>query len=209
MIICNRLLLAGLALMATLPVFADESPAVTAEERSAVQLQPESFHPALTALAHRPLQHITLAEAVRPTVPVHSAPDYDSDHPMPLATPDVVVFPEAQVQLAGRNFTSVARPLRSTHQVCYQPLYFEDPNLERCGQSHGVFTDAVSAAHFFGRIPMVPYLVTARPPERCVAALPDCPMCQRFGHDAYMPPPTGLSVATQSAAVVGLIFLIP
>ncbi len=81
--------------------------------------------------------------------------------------------------------------------------------MERCGEGYGVFTDAVSAARFFGRVPLVPYMMGAQPPGDCVRALPDCPTCQRFGSDAYVPDPSMKAVAAEEFAVLGLIFLIP
>ncbi len=101
------------------------------------------------------------------------------------------------------------RPQRNTFPICYRPLYFEDPNLERCGRSHGCLTELASAAHFFGRIPALPYLLTANCPGKCVRALPDCPSCHEFGCDAYLPPFDAKAAGVETAAVVGLIFLIP
>ena len=98
---------------------------------------------------------------------------------------------------------------RCLYRICHNPLYFEDPNMERCGQGFGVLTEAVSAARFFGRIPLVPYMMGATPPCECVRALPNCPSCHRFGCDAYVPDPTIRAVSLQGIATVGFIFLIP
>jgi hypothetical protein len=67
----------------------------------------------------------------------------------------------------------------------------------------------VSAAHFFGRIPALPYLATVDPPHRCVYTL---------GH--YRPgscaplawnlvPFDPLAAAVQGGVVTGLVYLIP
>ncbi|MEZ6060665.1 MAG: hypothetical protein R3C19_09905 [Planctomycetaceae bacterium] len=101
------------------------------------------------------------------------------------------------------------RPNRNAFPICYRPLYFEDPNLERCGQSHGCLTELTSAVHFFGRVPVLPYLMTANCPHKCVRALPDCPTCHEFGSDAYLPPLDAKATGVEAAAVVGLIFLLP
>jgi hypothetical protein len=79
------------------------------------------------------------------------------------------------------------RPNRNTYPFTHNPLYFEDPNLERCGQTHGLLTDARSAALFFGKIPVLPFLVIADSPDSCVRALEDCPTCSEFGTEAYFP----------------------
>lgn len=104
------------------------------------------------------------------------------------------------------------RPNRNSFPIRHNPLYFEDPNLERCGISHGCLTDAVSIIHFAARIPALPYLAAADHPTSCVRAKPDCPTCHQFGPDAYFPHPGEIDLsaaAIQGAATVGLIFLIP
>lgn len=100
-------------------------------------------------------------------------------------------------------------PDRNTFAFRHNPLYFEDPNLERCGHSAGYLTEAVNIAHFAGRIPILPYMMGANPPCECVRALPDCPTCHSFGTNAYVPEPTLRAIATQAAATTGFIFLVP
>ena len=103
----------------------------------------------------------------------------------------------------------VCRPSRNTHTLYHNPLYYEDPNLERCGQGHGCLTNAVSAVHFGTAIAFTPYLTGATCPNTCVRALPDCPTCHSFGHDAYCPGWSWKGAAAQAAAVTGLYFVIP
>ena len=103
----------------------------------------------------------------------------------------------------------VCRPSRNTHTLHHNPLYYEDPNLERCGQGHGCLTTAVSAVHFGTAIAFTPYLTAATCPNMCVCALPDCPTCHSFGHDAYCPGWSWKGAAAQAAAVTGLYFVIP
>ncbi len=93
--------------------------------------------------------------------------------------------------------------------TAHHPLYFEEVNLERYGYSFGLAQPVVSAAHFFGRIPALPYLMTVDPPHRCVYTL---------GH--YRPgscaplawnlvPFDPLAAAVQGGVVTGLVYLIP
>lgn len=98
---------------------------------------------------------------------------------------------------------------RNSYPICFNPLYFEDPNLERCGLGYGCFTEFASAIRFFGRVPLVPYMIGAAPPCSCVRSLGDCPTCHSFGCNAYLPPPSLKGTALQTAATVGLIFLLP
>jgi hypothetical protein len=98
---------------------------------------------------------------------------------------------------------------RNTYPIRYQPLYFEDPNMERCGETGGCLTEVKSIAHFAGRIPLLPYMMASNSPHKCVRSLPDCPTCQQFGPDAYLPKPTVKAIAVQAAATVGAIYVIP
>lgn len=93
--------------------------------------------------------------------------------------------------------------------VFYQPLYFEDPNLERCGAGHGIATELVSAVRFFGRAPLIPYLVGSQNPHHCVRSLGECSVCDQFGKTAYVPKLNAKGVAFQTAATLGLVFLFP
>lgn len=72
------------------------------------------------------------------------------------------------------------RPCRDTHVFLHRPLYYEDPNLERCGQTSGCITTAVSAVHFATAIAFTPYLMAVEHPASCVRSLPDCPTCHSF-----------------------------
>jgi hypothetical protein len=51
----------------------------------------------------------------------------------------------------------------------HRPLYFEQKNLERYGYHYGgpCLQSAVSAAHFFGTIPLLPYKVAVQRPREC------------------------------------------
>lgn len=101
------------------------------------------------------------------------------------------------------------RAPRNTHQFYSNPLYFEDANLERCGQTSGCLTTLNSAIQFATMAALLPYKTTANHPRECVPGLPDCPTCQSFGPDAYFPKWSWKAAAVQGAAVTGLIFIIP
>lgn len=102
--------------------------------------------------------------------------------------------------------------------LCYQPLYFEEPNLERYGYGCGCYTccgstciqSACSAAHFFATVPALPYMMAANCPCECNYALGDyrpgscppwryqcCAPCSAFGAGA------------EGAAAYGLILMLP
>ena len=85
----------------------------------------------------------------------------------------------------GPNFY-VTHPPRYTHCFRHNPLYFEDPNLERCGIGFGCLTTVKSAACFYANAVALPYLVVATPPRTCMTSLGDCPTCSEFNTSAYL-----------------------
>ena len=98
---------------------------------------------------------------------------------------------------------------RDSYVFHHNPLWFEDPNLERCGRGWGHLTSAVSLVRFNANIAILPYRMTAQPWCSCVRTLPDCTVCEKFGHDAYLPPWSWRAAAVQAGAVVGGIYVIP
>ena len=102
------------------------------------------------------------------------------------------------------------------------PLLFEEPNLERLGYTYTCRTwgggsvsagdciqPFISAAHFFGRIPMIPYMCGVNPPCEPVYTLgvdrPGSPVPYRRH---YLP--VSLKGALYEAgAVVGMFYCIP
>ncbi len=71
-------------------------------------------------------------------------------------------------------------PSRDTYAFWHRPLYFQDANLENCGQTSGCLTPAASSVHFAASIAFSPYLMAAEHPADCVRSLPDCPTCHSF-----------------------------
>jgi hypothetical protein len=93
--------------------------------------------------------------------------------------------------------------------LCYRPLLFEEVNLERHGHQLLLAQPFLSAAHFFSRVPSVPYLVVSERGRVCNYTL---------GH--YSPgscapyvwyyPRFSLDAATVEAALItGLIYVVP
>lgn len=107
------------------------------------------------------------------------------------------------------GYRTIPGARHNQYPVWYNPLYFEDPNMERCGVSDGCLTDFVSATRFFGRTALLPYMIGSSEPHCCVRSLGDCPSCHQFGKDAYIAPLNAKGVALQTACTVGLVFLIP
>jgi hypothetical protein len=112
--------------------------------------------------------------------------------------------------LAGSRFWTEFGYQWDSACLCHRPLYFEEINLERYGYGcHDCLQPAASAAHFFGTVPALPYLMAARCPQECVYTLGHYRpgSCPPWRH--HWPPCDGLAAAAQAGVLTGLIFLIP
>jgi hypothetical protein len=64
---------------------------------------------------------------------------------------------------------------------CYHPLYFEDPNLERCGYSKGCCCQPlVSGFQFYGNVALLPIKMLILHPCSYVYPQCDCEPCTRY-----------------------------
>jgi hypothetical protein len=89
----------------------------------------------------------------------------------------------------------------------YWPLYFEEINVERYGYRVGCLQPAVSAAHFFATIPLLPYKTFVHPPHECVYSLGfyrpgDCAPCQ---HEEFQL--RADAAAAEGGMIAGMILL--
>ena len=94
--------------------------------------------------------------------------------------------------------------------LCHKPLYFEDPQLERYGHSFPPCCQPlISGAHFFTRLPILPYCMGVEPPMECIYSLGH----YRPGSCApYMFEPIPISyrgALFQAGAVVGAAAALP
>lgn len=94
-------------------------------------------------------------------------------------------------------------------RFAYEPLYFQEANLERYGNHHGGLQPAISAARFFATIPALPYLATHYTPRQ--AYYWDWPyQTGREAPHVRELPPLRLKPATvESASIAALILLFP
>lgn len=64
---------------------------------------------------------------------------------------------------------------------CYHPLYFEDPNLERCGYSQGCCCQPLlSGFQFYGNVALLPFKMLVLHPCSYVYPQCDCEPCTRY-----------------------------
>lgn len=103
-----------------------------------------------------------------------------------------------------------AAALDRAHEFPYQPLYFEEINLERYGRSNcGVLQPAASGLRFFATIPSLPYAMTVHKPNQTYH--------WRWPYEAGWGAPRVRELRplelkpslVQAAAVSGLIFVVP
>jgi hypothetical protein len=93
--------------------------------------------------------------------------------------------------------------------LCHRPLYFEDENLERYGQSFGLVQPAVSAGRFAGRALALPYQMGAFPAHECVYTLGKGKPGSYMPYYLYRPPVSARGAIYQAGAVTGLSFIVP
>jgi hypothetical protein len=94
--------------------------------------------------------------------------------------------------------------------LCYRPLYFEEINLERHGYGCcACIQPAVSAAHFFGTIPALPYCMAEHCPCECEYTLGHYRpgSCPPWRH--HWPSCRPIAAAAEAGVLTGLIFAIP
>ncbi|QDT14656.1 hypothetical protein [Alienimonas californiensis] len=93
--------------------------------------------------------------------------------------------------------------------ITYNPLYFQDVNLERYGHHHGVLQPAASVGKFGVQLIGLPYQMALDPPHKCETPLGyyrpgDCApkLC-------YQIPLNAKAALVQAAAVSGVALILP
>ena len=96
-------------------------------------------------------------------------------------------------------------------QLCHGPLYFEETNAERYGNSV-CMQPFVSAMHFFGTIPVMFYKWALQPPWQCNYTLGYDRPGNNVPFQLHLPPRNrdGIgAAAVQGAVATGLFFVFP
>jgi hypothetical protein len=94
--------------------------------------------------------------------------------------------------------------------LCHKPLYFENEQLERYGHSWPpCIQPVVSGAHFFSRLPVLPYCMGVEPPCECIYALGHYRPgnCAPYMCDAIPLSPRGALI--EAGSVVGAAAILP
>ncbi len=103
---------------------------------------------------------------------------------------------------------SIRQPNRYTVSLCHRPLYFEELNLERCGNTYGCATNLVSGVHFLTNTAMLPYRLATQRPDCPVPSHGDCQTCQQYSNDIepFGCKPRG--ALAEAAVLAGFVFLL-
>ncbi len=127
--------------------------------------------------------------------------------PEDLAQRQMQQMPVLTYGMADEMPASITR--HTADRFAYEPLYFEEANLERYGNHRGELQPVASAVRFYATIPALPYLATLHTPRK--AYYWDWPY--QTGRDAPRVrelPPLKLKPATvEAGAIAALILLFP
>lgn len=93
--------------------------------------------------------------------------------------------------------------------LCYQPLYFEEVNLERHGHEVRYIQPVLSGAHFFSRVPAVPYLMISQKQRICNYTLGHYRPGSYAPYVWYYPNFSLDGAAVESLLITGLFYAIP
>ncbi len=102
----------------------------------------------------------------------------------------------------------VPQPDRYTAGFSHHPLYFEQRNLERCGNHYGCLQNAVSGMEFLYNVKTLPYHLAATPAGQCVGSPGDCQSCEVMPKRINPFPLEPRGVTLQAAAVAGFVLLL-
>ena len=120
-----------------------------------------------------------------------------------------------QPQLITASGGSWRAPSRYPVSFCHRPLYYQQPDLERCGRTCqcgskqlGCFQNAVSGATFLANTIMLPYRIATERPDCTVPHQGDCRTCQSTGTDVEPLQRGTCGWVSEAAAVAGFTFLL-
>ncbi len=100
------------------------------------------------------------------------------------------------------------RPDRYTIGFMHRPLYYQQPNLERCGRSFDYFQNAVSGIQFLANTIVLPYKMAKNRPDCPVPSRGDCQSCQAYPSSLNPLPLDCQATLTEAATLAGFSFLL-
>ncbi|MDX1926267.1 MAG: hypothetical protein SFV81_07110 [Pirellulaceae bacterium] len=151
----------------------------------------------------RPIGQVNIDLRPKPKNGSTKVPDSLADETMPAGAVYASTSDEMQSELfyiKSRNRDDI---------FAYQPLYFEEVNLERYGRTCGHLQPAVSSLRFFATIPLLPYAMTAYHPSTTYT--------RKWPYEAGWGAPRVRELEpielkpslVQAGAITGLVFVLP
>ena len=146
----------------------------------------------------KPVHQIQITGAY---APANEVPENRAAFVVGHQMPQTIAGLNAQPDLADRY------PVGFSHR----PLYFEEIDLERCGQNRGAFQNLCSAKHFLLNTIALPYRICTQSPSDLVSARGDCRTRRSFGQDIEPLVDNGRNrqgLLSQAATMAGFSFLL-
>ncbi len=157
-----------------------------------------------------------MAGLKKPAYELRISPSVKNDAEVPVNQAAKLL--DQSPQWIGGGESVPPRADRVHARFCHQPTYYQELNLERCGQLDceccGCLQNAYSSLWFVGNTALLPYRWASQPHCQCVSGYGDCPSCQRY--DCPIEPlslgkrcDTSMrGVLSQSAAMAGFALLL-
>lgn len=154
----------------------------------------------------RPVNAMQSRMKIRPITSI----SIDTSLPEGTLPPNPAAEAFAGEPVTNTSTESRQAPLRFSHTnpalgFCHQPLYFEQPLMERYGRGPARCGCVISAAHFFGSIPMLPYKMVMQRPRECVPSW----RCRSCRDEFLRSPRSRRAAATQAIVTAGLLLALP
>ena len=152
----------------------------------------------------RPIRQIDIDLRTKPKNGNNAVPENLAEKSM-VQSPVVQASSSAEM-LGGLVFT---KSRNHDELFAYQPLYFEEANLERYGRTCGPLQPALSGLRFFATLPSLPYAMTVRHPSKTYTtkwpyeAGWGAPKVREF--QPLQPKPS----LVQAGAITGLLLVLP
>lgn len=161
----------------------------TEEERRFDKMQSQ------LARLRKPIRSIDVAANFHNNVPTNRAAIYLSrQNPRLIAASGHIVKP------ACRDYA----------RYRHRPLYFQEADLERCGNGWGLLTNGMSLGIFLSNTAVLQYRMGTQRPDRCIWNDPDCRTCDTATDDFEPLVKHGFALkglVAESAALAGFTFL--
>ncbi len=130
-----------------------------------------------------------------------------ADGVVPESRAEQFVQREPMIAISALDIAPIG-PNRYSLCFMHRPLYYEQRNLERCGQGYGCLQNGVSGAQFLWNTMLLPYHIGRQRCDCLVPAGGDCLTCESLPIDCELCPLDLHGLTMQAAAVAGFTFLL-